>query len=132
MKVVKLLWIDDMVEWVTSAQKNLEIIAKKYDVELIIVYQKNGEDLSIHENMMFYDFDCIIMDYKMEPFNGDKYIKDIRDNYDNAFEHLTKIPVILYSIATDTNLDELVEGFQNVFTVFRGNLEDMIKEMFFE
>ena len=126
MKTVKLLWIDDMVEWAKSAQKNLEIIATKYNVDLHIILAVNGEDKDILQKIMSYDFDGIIMDYHMEPQNGDIYIRDIR--YE---EHLEHIPIIFYSQDNSTNLDKLVEGLTNIHTVYRPNLEDKIKEMFF-
>lgn len=126
MKVVKLLWIDDMVDWASSAQKNLELISSKYDIELVVIPAKNGEEFDIVWKMTNYDFDCVIMDYLMEPYNGDKYIKEIREH-----DHLENIPIIFYSQDNSTDLDELVKGIPNVTTVFRGNLEDKIKEMFF-
>jgi hypothetical protein len=62
----------------------------------------------------------------MDPYNGDKYVKEIRSK-----EHLEHIPIIFYSQDNSTDLDELVEGLPNIVTVFRPNLEDKIKEMFF-
>ena len=88
---------------------------------------QNGEDLDIDWKIEMYDFDCIIMDYHMTPHNGDKYIKDIREQ-----DHLTTIPIIFYSQDNNADLNELVKGLANVITVFRGNLEDKIKELFFE
>jgi len=127
-KVVKLLWIDDMEEWSGSAVRNLEIIAKKHDINLLVIHAKNGEEYSASWNIIQnYDFDCILMDYKMEPYNGDKYIQEIRDE-----DHLFCIPIIFYSQDNSTNLDELVKDYDNVTTVFRGYLIDKIKEMFFD
>lgn len=113
-----------MENWAISAQKNLEIISPKYNIKLNFVSATNGED--ILNQCMIYKFDAIIMDYNMEPFNGDKYIKDIRFE-----EHLEHIPIIFYSQDNSVNLDNLVNGLPNVSTVFRGNLEDKIKELFF-
>lgn len=126
MITIKLFWIDDMESWAASAQSNLEIIAKKYGVTLKIVSAANGEEMDINQKIMQYDFDAIIMDYHMEPFNGDKYIQDIR------FErHLDEIPIIFYSQDNNANLDSLVSGLKNIITVYRPNLEDKIKELFF-
>jgi len=126
MALLKFLWIDDMEAWAKSAQKNLELIAPKYEVELRIVTAINGEDMDIEQKAMQFDFDCIFMDYHMEPKNGDKYIAEIRGH-----EHLEHIPIIFYSQDNSTDLDSIVEGISNITTVFRPNLEDKIKEMFF-
>lgn len=122
-KVVKLFWVDDMENWSKSAQKNLELISNKYDIELIIVPEVNGEDIVQKLNI---DFDAVVMDYHMEPFNGDKYIKDIRFE-----EHLEQIPIIFYSQDNSNDLSKLVVNIKNIITVYRPNLEDKIKELFF-
>lgn len=124
-KSVKLFWIDDVAEWASSVQENLKIIFNKYDVELIIVNSKNGEDTDVKWKSCMFDFDCIVMDYHMTPFNGDKYIRDIRE-----YEHLISIPIIFYSQDTDVDLKRLVEDVENVITVFRGGLEDLIVEKY--
>lgn len=124
MKNVKLLWIDDMVEWAKSTQDNLEIVAKLKSVKLHTVTAINGEE--VVQQLMMFDFDCVIMDYNMEPFLGDKYIGDIRNE-----EHLEHIPIIFYSQDNSTNLADLVKSFKNVEVVYRPNLEDKIKELFF-
>ncbi|MCP9291635.1 response regulator [Gracilimonas sediminicola] len=126
MKIIKLFWIDDMAPWAKSAQDNLIIVANKYKINLKVIPALNGEDMDITWKAENYDFDCIVMDYHMEPYNGDKYIKEIREE-----EHLEHIPIIFYSQDNSTDLDELVEGLPNIITVFRPNLEDKIKEMFF-
>lgn len=123
-KIIKLLWIDDMESWVTSAQDNLGIIANKYGYELKIIFAKNGEEILQQLNI---DFDAVIMDYHMEPFFGDKYIRDIRFE-----EHLEHIPILFYSQDNSTNLANLISDLKNVITVYRPNLEDKIKELFFK
>ncbi|WP_353087747.1 hypothetical protein [Flavobacterium sp.] len=124
MKQIILLWIDDMENWASSAQKNLELISAKHNIIINIIPALNGED--IVQQCMQYNFDGIIMDYNMEPSNGDKYIKDVRFE-----EHLEHIPIIFYSQDNNANLENLVKDIPNVICVFRGNLEDKIKEMFF-
>jgi CheY-like chemotaxis protein len=73
-----------------------------------------------------FDFDGVIMDYNMEPYRGDKYIDDIRFE-----EHLGHVPIIFYSQDNSTDLDLLVDKHDHVITVYRPNLEDKIKEVFF-
>ena len=124
MKNIILLWIDDMESWASSAQTNLQIISNKYNIKIKIIPATNGEE--ILQQCMLYNFDAIIMDYNMEPYNGDKYIQDIRNE-----EHLEYIPIIFYSQDNSVNLESLVKGIPNVLTVFRGNLEDKIKDLFF-
>ena len=126
MRVIKLLWIDDMENWANSAQKNLELISPKYDIQLKVICATNGEDLDIIQKIEHYDFDAIVMDYHMEPFNGDKYIREIR--YE---EHLEHVPILFYSQDNSTNLSEIVGDLKNIITVYRPNLEDKIKELFF-
>ncbi|MDZ7767119.1 MAG: hypothetical protein U5K00_22355 [Melioribacteraceae bacterium] len=72
--MLKFLWIDDMEAWAKSAQKNLELIAPKYEVEVRIVTAINGEDMDIEQKAMQFDFDCIFMDYHMEPKMGNRCI----------------------------------------------------------
>ncbi len=67
----------------------------------------------------------VIMDYQMTPYNGDKYIKDIR-----AEEHLEHIPIVFYSENNSVNLEELVAGISGIVTVYRRYLEDELKDMF--
>ena len=124
MKIIKLLWIDDMENWADSARINLEIVANKYDIQFKVILAENGED--VVQQLTAIDFDGVVMDYNMEPFRGDKYIDDIRFE-----EHLGHIPIIFYSQDNTTNLDALVEKHANVVTVYRPNLEDKIKELFF-
>lgn len=123
MKIVKLLWVDDMQEWANSVQVNLKIVAPKFDVELKVINLKNGEDIMNHLNI---DFDGIIMDYHMEPFNGDKYIRDVRFE-----EHLEHVPILFYSQDTSARLDEIISDLKGITTVYRPNLEDKVKELFF-
>jgi len=124
MKVKKLLWIDDMEHWASSAARNLEMIASKYGVNLKVIWAVNGEE--VLQILMQYDFDGVIMDFHMEPFNGDKYIQDIRNE-----DHLQHIPIIFYSQDNSADLSALVKNLRGVTTVYRPNLEDNIKELFF-
>lgn len=62
----------------------------------------------------------------MKPSNGDKYIRDIRFE-----DHLEHIPILFYSQDNSTELATLIVGVKNVITIFRPNLEDKIKELFF-
>jgi hypothetical protein len=124
MKIVKFLWIDDMQNWAVSAQNNLKLIAQKYNIDLYIISAINGEE--IVQQCMMYDLDAVIMDYHIEPFNGDKYIADIRAEF-----HLDSIPIMFYSQDNSTNLGNLVKTFKNVDTYFRPNLEDEIISRFF-
>jgi CheY-like chemotaxis protein len=125
-RVLKFLWIDDMENWAKSAQKNLEIIAPKYNRTMKIISATNGEDFDIVKKLEQYDFDAVIMDYHMEPYNGDRYIHKIRNE-----EHLELVPIIFYSQDTSTDLLKLVSGLGNITTVYRPNLEDKLKEFFF-
>ena len=111
-----------MESWANSAQENLKIVAQKYGVDLKIVNCKNGDELTVQLN---YDFAGIIMDYHMQPYNGDKYIKEIRFE-----DHLDNIPILFYSQDNNTDLAKLVQGLENITTVYRPNLEDKITEMF--
>lgn len=125
MKNIKLFWIDDVEAWSASAYENLKIIATKYGINLSVVFAVNGEDVC--QQLMMFDFDGVIMDYHMEPFRGNKYIEDIRNE-----EHLDSIPILFYSQDNSTNISSLVSGMKNIITVYRPNLEDKIKELFFK
>lgn len=124
MRVIKLFWIDDMENWAEAAKTNLVIVAKKYNIDLKVIHAKNGEE--VVQELTAFNFDGVIMDYNMEPYHGDKYINDIRFE-----EHLENIPIIFYSQDNTTDLDLLVRNHLNVVTVYRPNLEDKIKELFF-
>ncbi len=124
MKVIKLFWIDDMENWAEAAKDNLVIVANKYKINLKVIHATNGEDVVQQLNAI--DFDGVVMDYNMEPYRGDKYINDIRFE-----EHLGHIPIIFYSQDNTTDLEALVKKHANVVTIFRPNLEDKIKEIFF-
>lgn len=116
-----------MENWATSAQENLQLIAKKYNVDLHIMSAINGEN--IVQQLSLFDFDIVIMDYNMTPYNGDKYIRDIRDE-----EHLEHIPIIFYSQDTSTDLERLITGIRGrnkIHIVYRPHLEDTIKELCF-
>lgn len=125
MRAVKILWIDDSENWTLSAQSNLEIISEKYGISFHFFNVPNGE--GIVQQCMQYDLDAIVMDYDMTPYSGDKYIQDVRQE-----EHLESIPILFYSQNNSINLSDLVEGLRNVECVFRVNLEDKIKEIFFK
>ena len=112
-----------MENWSLSAQDNLKIIAQKRQVDLKVVNHKNGDELNVK---VHYDFAGIIMDYHMNPYNGDKYIKELRFE-----DHLDDIPILFYSQDNTTDLALLVQGVPNVITVYRPNLEDKIIELFF-
>ena len=119
----KILWIDDMQDWANITQLNLQTIASDQNITLAIVSRPNGDDLDfLFENI---DFDLIVMDYQMEPMNGDAYIRQIREK-----EHLTTIPIIFYSQRMDLNLEDLILGVSGVETVHRPNLEDKILDLF--
>lgn len=124
MKVIKLLWIDDMENWANAAKDNLVIVGNKYNINLKVIHAVNGEEVVQQLNAI--DFDGVIMDYNMEPYRGDKYIDDIRFE-----EHLSHIPIVFYSQDNTTDLDSLVKNHAGVITVYRPNLEDKIKELFF-
>lgn len=124
MKTIKLLWIDDMESWASSAQDNLKLVSPKFNVTLNIITARNGEN--VVQQLMMFDFDAVVMDFHMEPFNGDKYIRDIR-----AEDHLEHIPILFYSQDNSTDLSTVISGLRNVTTIYRPNLEDKIKELFF-
>ncbi len=114
-----------MENWATSAQKNLSLISPKHGIDLHIISALNGED--VIKQLMMFDFDAVIMDFHMEPFNGDKYIRDIRSE-----EHLSTIPILFYSMDNSNNLEGLISDLRGVITIYRPNLEDKIKELFFK
>lgn len=124
MKNKFILWIDDMQNWSHIITNNLSIIATDNDVNLIVLPQLNGEDLE--QIFMMYPFDLIVMDYHMEPFNGDKYISQIREE-----EHLDSIPILFYSQDQNVDLSALIGNIRNVHITNRASVEDRIKEIIF-
>ena len=120
---LKFFWIDAVESWSSSAQSNLSILAKKYDIDLKIDTAINGEDIA--QKLMLFEYDAVVMDYHMEPFRGDKYIADIRGE-----EHLSNIPILFYSQDSTSDLSALVAGFNRIIVVYRPNLEDKIREIF--
>jgi len=124
MKHIKIFWVDDIKEWTDAIVDNLTIVAGKREIELHVVHALNGED--INQQLMQFDFDLIIMDYNMEPSNGDKYIQDVRNE-----EHLDQIPILFYSQDNNADLDGMVADVKNITTVYRPNLEDKVIELFF-
>jgi CheY-like chemotaxis protein len=76
--------------------------------------------------MMMYPFDLIVMDYHMQPFNGDKYIRDIRQN-----EHLDGIPIVFYSQDVNVDLASQVKGLMNIRVTTRGSVEELISSLLF-
>ncbi|TKC00860.1 response regulator [Pedobacter cryophilus] len=125
MRQVKILWIDDSEQWVSSLQENLNLISEKNDIRFSFINAINGDD--IIQQCRSFDFDLIVMDYDMEPFTGEKYIGDVRDE-----EHLEHIDIIFYSQNNSIKLEDLVSEYKKVKTAFRPNLEDLIKERFFK
>jgi CheY-like chemotaxis protein len=124
MKNKFILWIDDMQNWSSIVTSNLSIIAEDKGVNLIVMPQINGENLN--QIFMMYPFDLIVMDFHMEPFNGDKYINEIRDE-----EHLDSIPIIFYSQDQNVDLASLVSNLKNVHVTNRTSVEDIIKSFLF-
>ena len=129
MKNLKIIWVDDMTDWVESAINNLQLIAQIKNIKLNIMHVKNGEAEDLMLKLRNYNCDCIVMDYMMAPFNGDHYVNLIREGDD--YEHLTTVPILFYSQETDINLEDLITNKTNLITVYRGNLENKIIEMFF-
>jgi PleD family two-component response regulator len=125
MRVVKILWIDDSQSWAKSVQDNLDIICSKYNVEFKFINVLNGEDIVFQCSS--YDLDLIVMDYDMEPYTGDKYILDVRNE-----EHLEYIPIIFYSQNNSVDLESLIIGVKGVKCLYRPFLEDKIKELYFK
>lgn len=119
-----ILWIDDMQNWSGIVISNLSIVAEDKGINLIFMPQLNGENLK--QIFMMYPFDLIVMDFHMEPFNGDKYINEIRDE-----EHLDGIPIIFYSQDQNVDLASLVTNRNNVHVTNRTSVEDTIKSFIF-
>lgn len=124
MKKKFILWIDDMENWSHIIESNLKILASDSDINLVVLNRLNGEDLE--QVFMMHQFDLIVMDYHMEPFNGDKYISQIREE-----EHLDSIPILFYSQDQNIDLSTLIENIRNVYTTNRVSVEDRIKEFIF-
>lgn len=124
MKRKFILWIDDMQNWTDIVIDNLSILASDKNIKLFVKSELNGEDL--RQIFMMYPFDLVVMDFHMEPFNGDKYIKDIRDE-----EHLDLIPIIFYSQDPDVDLASLIQDSKNVYITSRESVEDLIKTFIF-
>jgi CheY-like chemotaxis protein len=119
-----ILWIDDMQNWSHIITSNLSILATSKEINLIVLPQLNGEDLE--QIFMMHPFDLIVMDYHMEPFNGNVYIEQIRDE-----EHLDSIPILFYSQDPDVDLASIVNNKRNVHITDRASVEDMIKDFIF-
>lgn len=124
MKNKFILWIDDMQNWSHIIESNLKILASDRDVNLLVLNRLNGEDLE--QVFMMHQFDLIVMDYHMEPFNGDKYISQIREE-----EHLDSIPILFYSQDQNIDLSSLIGNVRNVHITNRASVEDRIKEFIF-
>lgn len=120
-----ILWIDDMQNWSGIVISNLSIVAEDKGVNLIVMPQLNGENLK--QIFMLYPFDLIVMDFHMEPFNGDTYINEIRDE-----EHLDSIPIIFYSQDQTVELADLITNKKNVHVTNRTSVEDTIKSFIFK
>lgn len=125
MRIVKILWIDDSQSWTRSVQDNLNLISTKYNVEFKFINAENGGDIIFQ--CASYDLDIIVMDYDMEPFTGDKYINDVRDQ-----EHLEHIPILFYSQNNSVDLASLLKNTQYTEFLYRPHLEDKIKELYFK
>tara|TARA_R110002050_G_scaffold291601_2_gene446206 strand:- start:49 stop:432 length:384 start_codon:yes stop_codon:yes gene_type:complete len=119
-----ILWIDDMQNWSHIIESNLKILASDNNINLLVLNRLNGEDLE--QVFMMHQFDLIVMDYHMEPFNGEKYISQIREE-----EHLDNIPILFYSQDQNVDLSTLVESIRNVHVTNRASVEDRIKEFIF-
>lgn len=119
-----ILWIDDMQNWSHIIESNLKILASDNNINLLVLNRLNGEDLE--QVFMMHQFDLIVMDYHMEPFNGEKYISQIREE-----EHLDNIPILFYSQDQNVDLSTLVENIRNVHVTNRASVEDRIKEFIF-
>tara|TARA_E500000318_G_scaffold110458_1_gene125959 strand:- start:859 stop:1233 length:375 start_codon:yes stop_codon:yes gene_type:complete len=124
MKNKFILWIDDMQNWSHIITSNLSILATDKNINLVVLPQLNGEDLE--QIFMMYPFDLIVMDYHMEPFNGDVYIEQIR-----LEEHLDNIPILFYSQDPNVDLGALVSSLQNVHVTDRASVEEVIKGFIF-
>jgi len=64
--------------------------------------------------------------YHMEPFNGDVYVKQIRDE-----EHLDNIPILFYTNDPDVDLHALIPNCKDVYITNKKSLEDKVKEFIF-
>ncbi len=124
MKNKFILWIDDIQDWVNIIENNLKIIAQEKGINLIVMPQLNGENLE--QIFMMYPFDLIVMDFHMEPFNGDVYINQIREE-----EHLDNIPILFYTNDLEVKLEELVHNKKNVSVTNKKFVEDRIKTFIF-
>ena len=124
MKNKFILWIDDMQNWSGITTANLSIIAQDKGVNLIVMPQLNGENLE--QIFMMYPWDIIVMDFHMEPFNGDKYIQDIRME-----ETLDGVPILFYSQDPNVDLASLVSDLGDVHVTNRSSVEDRIKAFLF-
>lgn len=113
-----------MQNWSHIIESNLKILASDRDVNLLVLNRLNGEDLE--QVFMMHQFDLIVMDYHMEPFNGDKYISQIREE-----EHLDSIPILFYSQDQNIDLSSLIGNVRNVHITNRASVEDRIKEFIF-
>lgn len=119
-----ILWIDDMQNWSHIIESNLKILASDNEINLLVLNRLNGEDLE--QVFMMHQFDLIVMDYHMEPFNGDKYIAQIREE-----DHLDNIPILFYTQDQDVDLTVLIGNIRNVHVSNRMSVEDRIKEFIF-
>jgi len=119
-----ILWVDDMQNWSQIIENNLKILAEDHNINLCFVSRLNGEELE--QVFMMHPFDLIVMDYHMEPFNGDIYIQQIRHE-----EHLDNIPILFYSQDPNIDLNNLVANVRNVFITNRVSVEDRIKDFLF-
>ena len=124
MKNKFILWIDDMQNWSSIVISNLTLVAEDRNINLIVMPQLNGENLK--QIFMMYPFDLIVMDFHMDPSNGDEYIKEIREE-----EHLDNIPILFYSQDQQVDLASLVSDTKNVFVTNRVSVEDQIKSFIF-
>ena len=124
MKNKFILWIDDMQNWSHIITSNLSILATDNNINLIVLPQLNGEDLK--QIFMMHPFDLIVMDYHMEPFNGNEYIEAIRQE-----EHLDHIPILFYSQDQNVDLGSLIGNMQNIHITNRVSVEDRIKGFIF-
>jgi CheY-like chemotaxis protein len=121
MKQKFILWIDDMQNWSSIVISNLKIVAEEKGVKLNELQRLNGEELDLV--FMMHHFDLIVMDFHMDPFNGDKYISEIREQ-----EHLDAIPIVFYSQDPEVDLTSLIANCKNVYVTDRLSVEDVIKQ----
>lgn len=113
-----------MQNWSHIITSNLSILATDRNINLVVLPQLNGEDLE--QIFMMHQFDLIVMDYHMEPFNGDQYIEQIRKE-----EHLDQIPILFYSQDQNVDLSTLIGNTHNVHITNRATVEDRIKDFIF-